>query len=127
MAAKAGKPTREFVKCVVEALINKGIIDGDDSNWGCTVGESINEDVPATKVIDVLHESGIAKVSAIEFDTLVNAVLMGENDCPVCGGLMQVLDVESKCVGGDGYNTPLDYEPIWMRLRCTHCGYIEEL
>lgn len=39
--------------------------------------------------------------------------LMGNDDCPECGGEMEVTDGEYKQTGGDGYLTPPEYTAIW--------------
>lgn len=51
--------------------------------------------------------------------------LMGNEDCPECGGEMEVTDGEYKQTGGDGYLTPPEYTAIWEEMTCTHCGHKE--
>lgn len=50
---------------------------------------------------------------------------MGNDDCPECGGEMEVTDGEYKQTGGDGYITPYEYTPIWEERTCKHCGHVE--
>ena len=51
--------------------------------------------------------------------------LMGNEDCPECGGEREVTDGEYKQTGGDGYLTPPEYSPIWEEKTCRNCGYKE--
>ena len=51
--------------------------------------------------------------------------LMGNDDCPECGGEMEVTDGEYKQTGGDGYITPPEYTAIWEQKTCRNCGHIE--
>ena len=50
---------------------------------------------------------------------------MGDEDCPECGGEMEVTDGDYKQTGGDGYLTPPEYTAIWEETTCTHCGHKE--
>lgn len=51
--------------------------------------------------------------------------LVGNGDCPECGGDMEVTDGEYRRTGGDGYITPPEYSPIWEEKTCRNCGYKE--
>lgn len=51
--------------------------------------------------------------------------LIGDGDCPECGGEMEVTDGEYRRTGGDGYLTPPEYSPIWEEKTCRNCGYKE--
>ena len=32
------------------------------------------------------------------------------------------IDADYRCTGGDGYLTPLEYEPLWEEKVCRNCG-----
>lgn len=51
--------------------------------------------------------------------------MIGDDDCPECGGEMEVTDGEYRRTGGDGYLTPPEYSPIWEEKTCRNCGYKE--
>ena len=56
----------------------------------------------------------------------VSEIVVSDNeDCPECGGEMEVTDGEYKQTGGDGYLTPPEYTAIWEEKTCTHCGHKE--
>lgn len=55
----------------------------------------------------------------------IECILIGDDDCPECGGEMEVTDGEYKQTGGDGYLTPPEYTPIWEEKTCRHCGHKE--
>ena len=59
------------------------------------------------------------------FGRPVECVLIGDDDCPECGGEMEVTDGEYRRTGGDGYLTPPEYSPIWEEKTCRNCGYKE--
>lgn len=68
---------------------------------------------------------GIYPVRSVHLDALLECVLIGDDDCPECGGEMEVTDGEYRRTGGDGYLTPPEYSPIWEEKTCRNCGYKE--
>jgi hypothetical protein len=48
-------------------------------------------------------------------------------DCPQCGGIMEIDPDKSQYIHtfGDGYNSPAEYEPIKEVYKCVDCNYLE--
>lgn len=68
---------------------------------------------------------GVGRVLKRVYFIVPDLDLMGNEDCPECGGEMEVTDGEYKQTGGDGYLTPPEYTAIWEEKTCTHCGHKE--
>lgn len=57
-------------------------------------------------------------------DAIRNLIVIGNGDCPECGGEMEVEDGDYKELRGD-YLTPSEFTPIWEIKKCVHCGHLE--
>lgn len=55
---------------------------------------------------------------------MLELVIMGDGDCPFCGGETEFFDGEKKDIGGDGYVTPKEYKWISRMDKCTDCGQL---
>jgi len=127
LATLSGKPANQVSDIIVSDLLKYKIIDDISDNWGGSVFDAINEDTTeeqtANCYIAISEALGVyvKKVFAI----IPDLDLMGNDDCPECGGEMEVTDGEYKQTGGDGYITPPEYTPIWEQKTCIHCEHTE--
>lgn len=127
LASEAGKTTEEFSQQLIAELISNEIIEDIpevcgsriDPDWIDSFGEKTIPEICA-----MFHKVGIGAVRFVHIEALLNLRFFGEGDCPCCGAEMEVVDSEMQCVGGDGYNTPFEYEPVWEEKRCPVCGHI---
>lgn len=99
------------------------MIEETPENWGGTIGDCVKRDIYVSEVVEVIRATGLSVVKSCHYDAFVECILIGDGDCPECGGDMEVTDGESKCTGGDGYITPYEYTLIWEEKTCTHCGH----
>lgn len=125
LAKEANKKTEELSTIVINELLNKGLIEDDEECYGKTLSQMLYPETPFSDIISVLIEIGIEDIYSKHFDGLLKCVLMGEGECPECGGKLEVTDSKCREVAGDGYNTPLEYEVIWAEKTCINCGYID--
>lgn len=55
------------------------------------VSETIGDrDVTVVEMVDVIRAIGIYPVRSVHLDALLECVLIGDDDCPECGGEMEV-------------------------------------
>ena len=125
LATASGKTANQVSDIIVSELIKRQMIEEAPENWGGTIGECIKRDIYVSEVVEVIRAIGLSVVKSCHYDAFVECVLIGNGVCLECGGDMEVTNGESKCAGGDGYNTPYEYTPIWEEKTCTHCGYVE--
>lgn len=121
LAARSGN--KDMSKQLVSELLTRGIIEDISDNYGYNIFESINRDVRVSEIVDVLHVIGINDVKSDDMENLFNLVLMGDGDCPYCGGELVIDDEQYASCGGDGYLTPFESEPIYQEGHCKNCDY----
>ncbi len=126
LATESGKTADEVSEIIVKELISKHIIEDISDNWGYKVSDCYEgDDITIVEIVEVIRAIGIYPVRSPHLNGLLNCVLIGDFDCPECGGEMEVIDGDYRCIGGDGYLTPFEYKPIWEEKKCCHCGYTE--
>lgn len=125
LANEAGLSIIEFSNTVISALIKAEAIENDSYCWGKTVAESIDGDILVKTLVDILYNVGIPIVTSQHYESLLKLVLMGDDDCPKCGGEMEVIDGKYRRTFGDGYMTPYEFEAEWEDKRCTNCGHVQ--
>lgn len=127
LATDSGKTAKQVSEIVVSELLKNKVIEDDPDNWGVSVFDAINKDVTeeqTAKCYAAISEALGVYLKRVYF-IVPDLDLMGNEDCPVCGGEMEVTDADYKCCGGDGYLTPYEYEPIFEEKTCKHCGHVE--
>lgn len=100
-------------------ITQQKIIEDTPDNWGCPIADCYERDVTVAEFVEVIRAIGINVVKSEQFDAVLECVLIGDGDCPECGGEMEVTDGEYKRTGGDGYITPPEYSPIWEEKRAS--------
>lgn len=125
LATSAGKTASEVETIIITQLLQAELIQDTPDFWGCTLQDSIDNVTLVLDVIGVIKAIGIKNVRLGHLEIFMNLVLMGDGDCPICGGEMEVTDADYKRCGGDGYLTPYEYEPIFEVKTCEHCGHVE--
>ena len=128
LAQIANMSVADFSAAVVAGLAH--IIDEDvaamiDEGWGETIKNTLDGKLPIDRVIEVMNAVGIVNVRYDNFGLFMGLILLGDGDCPECGGEMERTDGEEKRVGGDGWETPFEYATIWEERTCTNCGHVE--
>lgn len=125
LASASGLSPEKASENITSELINRGIVEDIPENWGESVFECCNRDIAVDEVVDVVRSIGINPISCEHLQSLFACTLIGDGDCPVCGGCMEVTDGEYKQVAGFDYDSEPEYEPVWEEKTCKHCGYIE--
>ena len=125
LATASGKTANQVSDIIVSELIKRQMIEETPENWGGTIGDCVKRDIYVSEVVEVIRATRLSVVKSNHYDAFVECVLIGNGDCPECGGEMEVTDGEYKQTGGDGYLTPPEYTPLWEQKTCTHCGHTE--
>lgn len=125
LANESGLSISEFTQIVISQLIKSEAIEDIPDLWGSTVKDAIDGDTQVKTLVDILYSTGISIVTNRHFDALLELVIIGEHDCPKCGGEMEVIDGKYKRTFGDGYMTPYEFESEWEDKKCTNCGHVQ--
>ena len=123
LADMAGLSVVEFSDTVISQLIKSGAIEDTTDCCGLTLHKALDETTHVKILVNILNNVGIEQVTERDFAAFIDLVLMGDDDCPKCGGEMEVKDGRYKKTHGDGYINPVEYTPIWEDKKCINCGY----
>ena len=121
LATASGKTANEISTIIISELVKRQLIGNSPACWGCTVDECLTKYVTVSQMSQVMTAAGIPAKSMF-LDAIKELVLIGNGDCPECGGEMEVVDGDYKELRGD-YLTPSEYTPIWENKKCVHCGH----
>lgn len=109
---------------IVSELINGNIIITNRINWGEPIANCTGPEVKMSDIAGIMERAGIAGKST-HFSEFIRLIVMGDGDCPECGGDTEVVDGRYKQTGGFDYDSEPEYTTIWERCRCTNCGFSE--
>lgn len=123
LAAKAGMSVETLSDKIISEFEKRQILDCSPCYWGMPLSECYVRDVTISEVVSIIRSCGVKFSDSDTLDIILESKIIGEGDCPECGGEMEPTDGEYKVVGGDGYSTPYVHEAIWEELTCKHCGY----
>lgn len=127
LAEAAGRSADEVSTILVAELVSAGIVPDGSEAFATTIESHWMDwfcEKTVEEVVGILRKVGIRVVTCHHINALLGLRFMGEGDCPVCGGVMEVMDAKQVCVSGDGYNSPREYETLWEDLCCPHCGHV---
>lgn len=98
LATDSGKTAKQVSEIVVSELLKNKVIEDDPDNWGVSVFDAINEDVTEEQTANCY--AAISEALGVYLKRVYFIVpdldLMGNDDCPECGGEMEVTDGEYK-------------------------------
>ena len=125
VADRAGKDVNDMSYVMANALMIAGLIKDDEEYYGCSVLDC-NGDTPVLTIIDVMHEIGVENVNDTTYDAFAACIIIGDGDCPECGGTMELWDCEGYEVSSGDRDLPPDYVTECEKWRCPICGHIIE-
>lgn len=118
-------PMAEFSKGLCAALIDAGMIEDTPDNWGVTViqatGDKLVSDVCAV-LAEYLYGDESHSVPADVFDAFCAITVMGDGDCPHCGGELRFVETEGHELKDGDYYTPNSYVIDNYVYQCRECG-----
>lgn len=125
IALCAKRQIADVANCIVGGLLGSGIMTDEKDNYGCCLRECIEEDTPVMTVVEILKgATGLDVITCDVFDAFFDCVVMGDGDCPICGGRMELVDseyyTESNC---DPYSKP-ETVVTWEKFQCCVCDHI---
>ena len=100
LATQAGTTANELSNNFIAELIRRQIIEDVTDVYGATIADAINRDIVISEFADAMRVVGIPTKSK-NYDAIMEMVVVGNGDCPECGGEMEVTNGEYKQTGGD--------------------------
>ena len=108
-------------------FINVGMIEDDAANWGESVlratGPQYVSDVCAV-LAEYLYGDESHFVQSDVFDAFCALIVMGDGDCPHCGGNLIFGETEGHELNDGDYYTPNSYVIDNYVYKCRECGKI---
>ena len=106
-------------------FIDAGMIDDTPDNWGESVlaatGPQYVSDVCAV-LAEYLYGDESHSIKSDVFDAFCALTVMGDGDCPHCGGELEFVETEGHELNDGNYYTPNSYEIDNYIYRCRNCG-----
>lgn len=106
-------------------FIDAGMIEDDPENWGKSVlratGPQYVSDVCAV-LAEYLFGDETHSVPADVFDAFCALTVMGDGDCPHCGGELRFIETEGHELNDGDHYTPNSYEIDYYIYHCAVCG-----
>ena len=123
-AAKAARPGTVAVE-LLAALVDVGMIEDPTEYWGKSVliatGPQYVSDVCAV-LAEYLYGDETRSIPADVFDAFCALTIVGDGDCPYCGGELEFVEVEGHELKDGDYFTPNSYVIDNWVYRCVECG-----
>lgn len=124
LSYETNKSTKETSKAIINELMKKNIIEDDTTFYGILLYDCLY-DVAIGEINNILSDSGITCPSVDDVKNFLSLYVIGDGDCPECGGEMEVVDGVYQTRQAD-YDSEPDSVPIWEERKCSCCGYTEE-
>ena len=125
LSYEVNKTTKETSKAIIDELMKKEIIADDTTYYGILLYDCL-DDVAIGEINNILRDAGIHCPSVDDVKNFLSLYVIGDGDCPECGGRMEVVDGVYQTRQAD-YDSEPDSVPIWEERKCSCCGYTEEL
>ena len=125
-AAKVKAVSDEFFAIeLCSRFIDAGMIEDTPDNWGESVliatGPQYVSDVCAV-LAEYLYGDESHSIPSDVFDAFCALTVMGDGDCPHCGGELRFIETEGHELNDGDYYTPNSYEIDNYIYECRNCG-----
>lgn len=114
-----------LVNCI-KSMMCQEELDGtnEEEPWygGWKVHSLIDIDLPMSDLAKKFAKAVCAEKPQLP-DQFLRLVVMGDYDCPDCGGKLKKEDIEEK--KDNGYFDPPTYEVVGYDVWCTNCAYYQ--
>lgn len=127
VANHCGKPAGTVAVAIIDGLKKAGFLVDDPVNYDCMLSEAIQGDATVAAVSEIFKKAlGVTVLSCTMWDFICGCVVIGDGDCPECGGEMQLYDYRGHETGHPDPYTEPEYTTDWEQWRCPICGHIIE-
>ena len=122
LSKEAGITVAKATKIIEKQIGERFSIFCDYTTWGFTIGEllSMGDPVSMIEIEDAVAELGFKELKSCHVDAFLAARVMGDGDCPHCGGEL-LNEFEGLIFARFGS----DDDPKPLRTYCSTCGYEE--
>lgn len=108
-------------------FIDAGMVEDSADYYGASVLEALGpqyvSDVTGI-LAGYLYGDPDRAIPAIVWDAFCKLIIMGDDDCPECGGLLKLVDMEGDELKDGDRLTPNTFVPRTWIYKCAVCGKI---
>ena len=121
----------DFTNCItLEALsrhlcdefVAAGLIEDEPYNYGNSVMDATRCELVRDIAANLCHALSVNRVPADVFGAFCALTLMGESNCPECGGTMELYEDDGKWQSSGDRDCPPSYESYRREYHCNCCG-----
>ena len=113
-----------FARLLCQKLIASDILSDVPDNYGLTMIQATARARVYDVVFVLIEYLGIPALDMDTFDAFCRCVVIGDGDCPECGGELAFLETEGHELNDGDYFHPNTYEIDQYVYKCRHCGEI---
>lgn len=121
LAQEAGITIEQATRIIKKQISERFGIEDSEEFWGFTIAELLDKNVRMIDVEDAVAELGYIELKSQHVEAFTAARIMGDGDCPHCGGKL-----EWDCLTAKPSNTREIGAP-WLEHSewdyCPICGY----
>ena len=118
------RPVSELAAELCQTFIDSRMIEDTPDNYGVTViqatGDKLVSDVCAGLSAFLFGEC--RAIHCDVFDAFCRLVILGDGDCPECGGKLKFIETEGHELKDGDYYTPNSYVVDKYVYQCRECG-----
>lgn len=125
LAEVAGVAPETMSKRIASNLLKyEGTID-DSINWQCEISDFVSEDTTICEIDNMLKKCGIKRGTVRILTAFFRCVIIGDGNCPVCGGDLDVEEIGHYLNDGDSYTERTWVVDEYVHV-CHECGFIKK-
>lgn len=124
LANAAGKTSEQMARSLAKELMAFDERLDNPENWGCALEMILPGQTLVSDLIKVMKRAGIKNGSWELFEEFLYCELMGDGDCPCCGGDLILYDEIGHDDGSGDCDTPNGWIVDEYIYTCPICGEI---
>lgn len=113
-----------FARLLCQKLIASNILSDVPDNYGLTMIQATGRARVYDVVFALIEYLGIPALDMDAFDAFCRCVVIGDGDCPECGGELSFVENEGHEINDGDYLHPNTFIIDKYVYKCRHCGEI---
>lgn len=124
IAKRLNKTEEEISDMIISFGLKHKVFENEPEYWGVSIENHLFEmDFPIENAIGCKHMLCLNDFpDQYLLRNFLALITIGDGDCPVCGGELELKGGEYKQVGGFDNDSEPEFEPLWTEKKCLNCG-----
>lgn len=112
----------QFAKDLCTLYVNAGLLEDTPDSYGLPVTQAMPEAHVSTVAAMLSAYLDLAPIPANVFDSFTRLIVMGDGDCPHCGGNLKYKETVGHELKDGDYWTPNSWVADYYVYTCPICG-----